>query len=78
MFLIGRVIAQLKMKAYVVVSSLMAICGLILGVNADATLGNIIISKGYINKLCSDNCRQSTVIFCSEFTRCCYDAKGRI
>jgi len=48
------------MNACTVLSSLIAISGLMLSVGADATLGNIIISKGYINKLCSESCRQST------------------
>lgn len=44
------------MKRYVVVSCLMAIFGFFLNVDANA---NIVISKGYINQLCTENCRQS-------------------
>jgi hypothetical protein len=49
------------MKAYFVVSCLVAIFGFFFYVEADATMGNIVISKGYINQLCTDSCRQSTV-----------------
>jgi len=48
------------MKHYLLVSCLVAIIGFVLNVDADATLGNIVISKGYINQLCTDSCRQST------------------
>ena len=58
------------MKHYLLVSCLVAIIGFVLNVDADATLGNIVISKGYINQLCTDSCRQSTVnIFLSLHTR---------